>query len=60
MTAGIFSSDNAQTVSAQLQSLIEQHAQHGWEFYSLEKVDIRVNPGCIGQLLGQSASYISL
>jgi hypothetical protein len=59
MKSGLFSSDNAQTVSAQLQHLIDDHALKGWEFYSLEKVDIQVNPGCIGQLLGQSVSYIT-
>jgi len=57
--SGFFSSDNAATVSAQLQNLIERHAQHGWEFYSVEKVDIEVSPGCLGRLLGQSASYIT-
>jgi len=56
---GLFSSDNAQTVSGQLQSLIEHHARHGWDFYSLEKVNIKIEPGCFGQLLGQGASYIS-
>lgn len=57
--SGFFSSDNAETVSAQLQRLIERHAQQGWEFYSLEKVGIEVSPGCLGRLLGQSAAYIN-
>ena len=38
----------------------DQQAQQGWEFYSLEKVNIQINPGCIGQLLGQSASFITV
>jgi len=59
MKSGFFGSD-AQTVSAQLDSLIDHYAQQGWEFYSLEKVNIQIMPGCIGQMLGQNASYISL
>lgn len=59
MRSGFFNSDNAQTVSEQLQNLIDNHAQHGWEFYSLEKVDVKVAPGCVGQFLGQNASYIT-
>ena len=46
--SGFFTNDNAQTVSGQLQSLIDHYTQQGWEFYSVEKVDIQVNPGCIG------------
>jgi hypothetical protein len=59
MNTGIFTNENARTVSSQLQRLINQHAEQGWQFYSLEKVNIQTNPGCIGQLLGQSASYIT-
>ena len=59
MKSGFFSSDNAQTVSAQLQGLIDHYTRYGWEFYSLEKVDIQIRPGCFGQLLGQSVSYIT-
>src|SRR5436305_10547194 len=59
MKSGFFSGDNAQTVSAQLNGLIDHYALQGWEFYSLEKVDIQITPGCIGQLLGQNASYIT-
>jgi hypothetical protein len=56
---GFFSSDNARTVSEQLQNVIDEQASYGWDFYSLEKVNIEVQPGCIGGLLGQSASYIT-
>jgi hypothetical protein len=59
MQTGLFSSDSAQTVSEQLQNVINEQASHGWDFYSLEKVNIEVQPGCIGGLLGQSASYIT-
>lgn len=56
---GFFSNDNARTVSDQLQAVINDHAKKGWEFVSVEKVDIEVKPGCLGSLLGQRASYIS-
>lgn len=58
MRSGFFSNDSAQTVSTQLNNLLAHYAQQGWEFHSVAKVDIQVTPGCIGQLLGQSASYI--
>jgi hypothetical protein len=51
--------ENAQTVSTQLQAVIDHYAKHGWEFYSIEKVGIEVNPGCLGGLFGQSATYLN-
>jgi hypothetical protein len=60
MSSGSFAAGDASTVTAQLQQLIDQEARQGWDFYSLEKVNIQVNPGCIGQLFGQSASLITV
>ncbi len=56
---GVFSNENAQTVSAQLESVINHHSEQGWEFYSLEKVAIQVNPGCLGLLLGQKVIFVT-
>lgn len=56
---GIFSSENAKDVSNQLQAVINQQASHGWQFHSLQKVDIEVSPGCIGSLLGAKSSVIT-
>lgn len=56
---GFFSTDNAATVSEQLKAVINDHAKEGWEFVSVEKIDIEVKPGCVGSLLGQHASYLS-
>lgn len=56
---GTFSKENARTVSSQLQSVIEEHVRQGWEFYSVEKVGIEVQPGCLGGLLGQKTAYIN-
>ena len=56
---GFFSSDNAATVSSQLQQTIDTHVSQGWEFYSVEKIDIEIQPGCLSSLLGAKVSYIS-
>jgi hypothetical protein len=56
---GVFSKQDAQSVSHQLQNVIDEQAIQGWDYYSIEKVNIEVRPGCIGGLLGQSASYIT-
>ena len=56
---GVFSKENSQTVSTQLQSVIDHYSEHGWDFYRLEKVDVQVSPGCLGSLLGQSVSFLT-
>jgi hypothetical protein len=56
---GMFSTENAQTVSSQLQSLIDHYARQGWEFHSLAKADVLVKPGCLGSLLGHSAAFLT-
>ena len=57
--SGLFSSENAETVSRQLQSLINQYSQQGWEFHNIAKVDIEVNPGCLASLFGAKTSYVT-
>ena len=56
---GKFSKDNAQTVSKQLQEVIERTVERGWEFYSIEKVGIEVQPGCLGAFIGRKSSYVN-
>ena len=56
---GSFSTDNAQTVSQQLEEVINTHAQAGWEFVGVEKIGIEVQPGCLGALLGQKSAHIT-
>jgi hypothetical protein len=53
------SGESVGNVSAQLQALINQYASQGWEFYSLDNVDIEVRPGCLASLLGAKTSYIT-
>lgn len=57
--SGFFSSENAETVSRQLQSLINQYSRQGWEFHNIAKVDIEVAPGCLASLFGAKTSYIT-
>jgi len=49
---GVFSKENADTVSAQLQSVIDHYGEHGWDYCRPEKVHFQINPGCLGSLLG--------
>jgi len=35
-----------------LELLVEKHAELGWEFYRVETIGIRINPGCLAALLG--------
>lgn len=56
---GFFSSQDANDVSNQLQALINEQARQGWLFYSVEKIDIHVTPGCLASLLGTRSSVIS-
>lgn len=59
INTGYFSTENAGTVSRQLQSLIDSHSQQGWEFHSIAKVDVEVAPGCLASLFGAKTSYIT-
>ena len=56
---GKFSNANAQTVSKQLQDVIGRTVERGWEFYSIEKVGIEVQPGCLGVFIGGKSSYVN-
>lgn len=51
--------DDVKNVSEQLTSLINHYAGQGWEFYSLDNVDIEVTPGCLAGLFGARTSYIT-
>jgi hypothetical protein len=59
MNTGFFSTENAGTVSRQLQDLINLHSRQGWEFHSMTKVDVEVAPGCLASLFGAKSSYIT-
>lgn len=46
-------------VSKQLEDLINHYSSQGWDFYSLENVDIEVTPGCIQGLMGAKTAYLT-
>ena len=49
---------SASEVSKQLQDLINQQASAGWEFCQVNDVNIEVQPGCLGGLLGAKTAYV--
>jgi hypothetical protein len=49
---------SAAGVAAQLEMVISQHVEQGWEFYQLADVNIEVQPGCISGLFGAKVQYI--
>jgi hypothetical protein len=55
----IKSGQGAEIAAQQLESVISQYVTAGWEFVQLGDVNIEVQPGCLGGLLGQKAAYIT-
>jgi len=53
----IDSSQNAGHVSAQLQSVINEHAKQGMEFHSMGEVSIQIHQGCLAGLFGNGTEY---
>jgi hypothetical protein len=51
-------SQSAKEVSDQLETLLNQGGQEGWEFVQINNVNIEVQPGCIAGLLGAKADYV--
>ena len=48
----------ASDVAQQLQGIINQHADQGWEFHTFNDVNIEVASGCLGGLLGAKSEYM--
>ncbi len=59
LKSGVFSVENANAVTAQLQEVINQNTTQGWEFYSMNKVDVQINPGCLAALLGSKVTFVT-
>ena len=55
----IKSGQGAGIAAQQLESVISQYVQAGWEFVQLGDVNIEVQPGCLAGLLGQKAAYVT-
>lgn len=48
----------AEDVSKNLETVINEQASQGWEFYQLNDVNIEIQPGCLASLLGAKTSYV--
>lgn len=53
------SGETADKVSIQLQALIDEYVNQGWDFYIINDVSIQVKPGCLQGLLGAKDTYMT-
>jgi hypothetical protein len=35
-----------------LEDVVNEHAEDGWEFFRVDQVGLRINPGCLGWFMG--------
>lgn len=56
---GLFSLETASAVTVQLQSVINNYVEQGWDYYSTEKINILATPGCLASLFGQRDVFIT-
>ena len=49
---------SASDVAGQLEATISQHCEDGWELLQLADVNIEVQPGCLGALMGRKVEYV--
>jgi hypothetical protein len=52
LKVGVFGPENAGAISAQLEALVAQFAQAGWEYVRLEQVSVEHAAGCLASLFG--------
>jgi hypothetical protein len=58
LKSGLFSVQDAGDVSKQLQAAINEQASQGWEFVTVNDVNIEVKPGCLAGLFGAKTAFI--
>ncbi len=46
--------------STQLETVINDHAKDGWEFFQLSQINILVQPGCLAGLGGARPTYMPI
>jgi len=51
--------EKGQEAAIYLQTVANQHAEHGWEFYRIDTVGVVTQPGCLASLLGAKQIYIN-
>jgi hypothetical protein len=44
--------------AAYLEEVVNDWAQKGWEFYRVDPIGIRTEPGCLGSLIGQKVQLL--
>lgn len=44
--------------AAYLESVANEYAEQGWEFYRVDEVGVLATPGCLGGLFGRAAEYM--
>jgi len=49
---------SSKDVSDQLEQLLNQGAEEGWEFVQINNVNIQVQPGCLAGVMGAKAEYV--
>lgn len=42
-----------------LESVVNEHAAEGWEFFRVDPIGVHTQPGCLAGLLGQHASEVT-
>ena len=60
LTPGVREGDKEKgaKIAQQVQSLINDKAREGWEFYRVETVYVSVTPGCLAGLFGAKSVYM--
>lgn len=48
----------ANPAATYLEAVVNQWAQQGWEFYSVETIGVVEKPGCLAGLLGAKATAV--
>ena len=49
--------DKGDEVGNYLQSIVNDHAKQGWEFYRVDTVGVKIKPGCLAGLFGAKEGY---
>jgi hypothetical protein len=49
---------SAADVSKQLEAVINQQANEGWEFVALNDVNVEIKPGCLAGIFGGKTAYL--
>jgi len=58
LKAGLFSTQNASAISAQLQAIVVDYQSRGWEFVRLEQVEVVHAAGCLAALFGRHSNSV--